>query len=87
MARRRILYSRWASRHSWRSSSPWRLTSNFVASVDRRTSDSRSIARIRSGACTFTAPNEFLACAAALRRSAADASSSLPPSRNVRRAS
>jgi hypothetical protein len=82
-----ILYSRWASRHSVRSSSPCRPTSSFDASVDRRTSDSRNIARIRSGACTLTAPNEFRACAAALRRSVADASSTVPPSRSTRRAS
>ena len=87
MARRMILYSRWASRQSWRSSSPCRPTSNLVASVDRRTRDSRSIARIRSGACTLTAPSELRACADALRKSAAVASSSLPPSSSVRRAS
>jgi hypothetical protein len=87
MARRMILYSRWASRHSRRSSSPCRPTSSFVVSVDRRISDSRSIARILSGACTFTAPSAPLACAVTLRRSAAVASSSAPPSRNARRAS
>ncbi|WP_425558894.1 hypothetical protein [Kutzneria kofuensis] len=82
-----ILYSRWASRHSTRSSSPCRLASSLVASVDLRTSDSRNIARIRSGACTFTAPSALRACAVAFRRSAADASSTVPPSRNARRAS
>jgi hypothetical protein len=87
MARRMILYSRWASRQVCRSTSPCRPARNVVASDDRRTSDSRSMARIRSGACTFTAPSAFLACAATFRRSATVVSSSSRPSRSTRRAS
>ncbi len=87
MARRMILYSRWASRQSLRSSSPLLPLSSRTDSVDRRSIDSRSIARIPSGACTFTAPSELRACAVVLRSSAARPSSSSPPARSIRRAS